>query len=1155
MTRLVVAFACVRLGALYTIAGLVMASLVALPSRPTRAQGMGPCAQVRAVCEQAGFVEDAYREGNGLYIHCVVPIVRGIRQPPTARKPLPPVDSHLVAACRAMHPRDAERRPGMRQLNEAMQGAQKSKPRAPPAEAIPIKVQPGFVVPPRTIADITAILDQEKPDPEQLAKLQRDADAAVPSTGDPATLAIQYHTRAIARANLGRARDSIADEERAIEIAQGKVHPLVLTLFRVNLAAEWEEVGEPRRALEQFEKNEREGEANTETRGILFVNYRGISRTYLELGDPSGAERYIQKLENLWKTARGIYGYSAHALNWEGQIEATKARRFAGRGQFDDSIRASERAEALMRRSATSETATAIQMTADQKQSFADFALLAIARAKVVQGRLAEGEADARRALLNRLQATGKYNPFTARFVVGLGAILVEEGRYDEAERLIAAAIDIYRSLGVAEDSQYLITALINIGSLQAIKGDWTAAEQTYSAIERAVQNWEPARREAALYSDSYIDTLYRTRTIEIGLAAAQKLVEMKVARQGENGFETAIARGTLAIGLSLANRHREAMDQFRAAVPVLLASFRDTDIDDAANRSARQLRVQTILESYIRLLTRADATDSAAETFRLADFLRNSTVQKALAAASVRAAVRDPALADAARQEQDLDKRINAGIGMLNNVLALPPDQRDERSVLSLRAEIDKLRASRDVSKRDIAKRFPEYASLTDPVPPNVQDIQRVLRPDEAFLSIYFGREESYVWAVPKDGTVSFSEINVSAADIDKKVAALRRTLEPTTSMLAGIPTFDLELAHELYELLLRPVEQGWKHANKLVVSTNGALGLLPLGLLPTEAAKVDLEARPYFVGYRKVRWLARTHSISMVPSASALITLRQLPSGSAQQEPLVGFGDPIFNEEQAEEARKEREQSVQVAAVTSSENASEIRGLTIQRRAAASTRGLDSAGIGSLPRLPDTALELKSIAAALGADSSKALYLEIDANEHNVKTIDLSGFRIVAFATHGLLPGDLDGLTQPALALSAPDVAKVDGDGLLTTEEILGLKLNADWVVLSACNTAAGVREGAEAVSGLGRAFFYAGSRALLVTNWSVHSESARELVSEVFRRQRDDKNLSRSEALRQAMLRLLDDGGFVAGGQTLFTYAHPWFWAPYSVVGDGG
>jgi CHAT domain-containing protein len=121
---------------------------------------------------------------------------------------------------------------------------------------------------------------------------------------------------------------------------------------------------------------------------------------------------------------------------------------------------------------------------------------------------------------------------------------------------------------------------------------------------------------------------------------------------------------------------------------------------------------------------------------------------------------------------------------------------------------------------------------------------------------------------------------------------------------------------------------------------------------------------------------------------------------------------------------------------------------------------------------------------------------------------------------------------------------------------EEILGLKLDADWVVLSACNTGAGAGAGAEAASGLGRAFFYAGTRALLVTNWSVHSQSARDLTTYLFRRHTADSNLSRSEALRQAMLALLDGKGFTdAAGTTVFSYAHPLFWAPYTIIGDGG
>jgi CHAT domain-containing protein len=195
-------------------------------------------------------------------------------------------------------------------------------------------------------------------------------------------------------------------------------------------------------------------------------------------------------------------------------------------------------------------------------------------------------------------------------------------------------------------------------------------------------------------------------------------------------------------------------------------------------------------------------------------------------------------------------------------------------------------------------------------------------------------------------------------------------------------------------------------------------------------------------------------------------------------------------------------------------------------------------------------------AMARALDADPAQALFLGRDANERNVETIDLSRFRIVAFATHGLVAGDLDGLTQPALALTAPQIAGVEGDGLLTLEKILPLKLDADWVVLSACNTAGGAEAGAEAASGLGRAFFYAGTRALLVTNWSVHSASARELITDLFRRQSADPHLARAEALRQAMMAMLDGPGFVDGwGKTLFAYAHPLFWAPYSIIGDGG
>lgn len=293
------------------------------------------------------------------------------------------------------------------------------------------------------------------------------------------------------------------------------------------------------------------------------------------------------------------------------------------------------------------------------------------------------------------------------------------------------------------------------------------------------------------------------------------------------------------------------------------------------------------------------------------------------------------------------------------------------------------------------------------------------------------------------------------------------------------------------------------------------------------------------------------RTHAVTMVPSAAALRTLRQIPPGVASRERMIGFGDPLFSKEQMQAAAEEKEldQSIQLAMANT-------RGLPLKRRASPQLDGVDSAELAQLPRLPDTAEELRSIALALQADPSKVLQLGVKANEQAVKTMDLSHYKVIVFATHGLVPGELNGLTQPALALSAPDVSESEGDGLLTMEEILALRLDADWVVLSACNTGAGAGAGAEAASGLGRAFFYAGTRALLVTNWSVHSQSARDLTTDLFRRQNADPTLSRGEALRQAMVALLDGPGFTdPAGKTLFAYGHPLFWAPYTIIGDGG
>jgi CHAT domain-containing protein len=504
-------------------------------------------------------------------------------------------------------------------------------------------------------------------------------------------------------------------------------------------------------------------------------------------------------------------------------------------------------------------------------------------------------------------------------------------------------------------------------------------------------------------------------------------------------------------------------------------------------------------------------------------------------------------------RQQQDLSKELAAQLGLLNNILSLPPSERDENGIKATNLQIEKIHSSRDKARKEIDQKFPAYSDLVSPKSPSVDQIKAALADDEALLSYYFGQKVGFVWAVPKNGPVAFAMINASRNDIESKIFELRKALEPEAAMISDIPAFDLKTGYELYSSLLKPVEAGWKSAKNLIVVTNGALGLLPLSLLPTAPSEVKLDEDPLFSSYRAVAWLARTHAVTTVPSAAAFRTLRALPPGEPNRGELIAFGDPYFSKAEETEANNTLPGT---KAGVADVGANVSRGVPLKRRNSPKLEGVDTADLAMLPRLPDTADELKSIALALQADPTKVLNLGKQASERAVKTLNLSGFKILAFATHGLVPGELNGLTQPALALSSPAVTGDDGDGLLTMEEILELKLDADWVILSACNTGAGAGAGAEAASGLGRAFFYAGTRALLVTNWSVHSQSARELVTDLFKRQADNPKLTRSEALRLAMVALVDGPGYIgADGKTEFSYAHPLFWAPYSIIGDGG
>lgn len=706
--------------------------------------------------------------------------------------------------------------------------------------------------------------------------------------------------------------------------------------------------------------------------------------------------------------------------------------------------------------------------------------------------------------------------------------IAANKGNYDDALTLARGATALWRDIAAQDangggavgafqaagssGAEAELAMALNLEAAMLLRtGDVTSA---YASVAEAMLIIKRVNGEPPWWEADLLVTIGNVSSAQGRLSAAEAYLKRAIElRQQLFGEGAATLQARVALGRAYEAEHMRvsAIITFREAIATA----------KQLGKGSAPLRAEDLIPFADAVVEEAQTYDDPAkklglfaEAFDAFQLVSAPIFDRTMALTSARLSAETPELAELLQRLGTTIQKEGEARLHLATEQALPVQERSAEVEEQYSAEIATQGQAIAELRKTLANDFPNYASMIETKALTTDDLRSRLGADEGMLVYLIGRTQSFVQLVTNKKIV-IAPIPAGQATLTELVAQLRRGLEIQGS---SVNDFDLDGAHRLYRDLFSGLAGDLSGLKRLIIVPSGPLANLPFALLVTQPPETGR--------YDSARWLINDFDISYSPTIKTFVDLRSTRVTGRHPRKMLALGDPAL---------------------------APVRGSPSQKAAFAGIDGrclsddiIPPDLLRSLSSLPDTGREIANVSQAIGTAGTDIL-LGRKATEAALRARNLADYRILYFATHGLLPSEIRCQAQPGVVLTPPSepATSRDFDGLFDATEIAELAIPADLVVLSACNTAAsGKANGGDSLSGLAASFFRAGSRSLLVSHWQVPSAATSALMSAMFSIMAKVPDMSVDAALRTAQRRMMKETGA----------AHPFFWAAFVVMGDG-